>query len=267
MNLSYVQKFFSLDGRKAVVTGASSGIGQATAIALANFGAEVALIGRNSEGLAATAEEIGKTGGKSSSHIVDVSQKEQVDGFFDKYRKEQGRLDIYISNAGYNIRKDALRMTEKEFDALLGTNFKGAWIGLQHAGNIMREQRGGNIVIVTSVNGFFPLSDQAIYSTTKAALQSLMQSMAATLAPYGVRVNSFAPGCVLTGINRDVFTIPELRDDKVKKIPAGRLGNPTEVGNIIATMVTDAYSFMIGSTVLADGGELLRPSTYLGGEK
>jgi NAD(P)-dependent dehydrogenase (short-subunit alcohol dehydrogenase family) len=195
---------------------------------------------------------------------VDVSQKEQVDEFFDRYRQKQERLDIYISNAGRQIRADALKMTEQEFDALLGTNFKGAWIGLQHAGNIMQDQRSGNIVIVTSINGLSPLSDQAVYSTTKAALQSLMQSLAATLAPYGVRVNSFAPGCVLTGINQDIFAIRKLYDDKVKKLPVGRLGNPTEAGNIIATMVTDAYSFMTGSTVVADGGELLRPKTYLG---
>ncbi len=268
MNLQYLQQLFSLDGRKAVVTGAGSGIGRAAAVALANFGAEVILIGRNIDKLRETQMEIEKIpAGKCHSYSVDVSCPDAFDSFFEQYRKQHGNLDIYVSNAGINIREDAISITQEQFDTLFNTNFKGAWLGLKNAGAIMKEQRSGNIVIVTSVNGLSPLPEQTIYSTTKAALQSLMQGLAATLAPYGVRVNSCAPGCVLTSINQDIFSKSDIREDKRKKIPLGNLGQPEEIGNVIATMVSDAYSFMTGATVLVDGGEFLRPATFLGDDK
>ena len=264
MNLPCVLKLLSLDGQKAIITGAGSGIGQATAIALANFGAEVMLLDKSSDGLKETEAKIAEADGKSQSCVVDISQKGEVDRFFETYQKEHERLDIFVSNAGRNIRVNVVDATEDEFDALMNTNFKGAWFGLQKAARMMQQQRSGNIVVVTSINGLLPLSDQAIYSSTKAALQSLTQSLAATLAPYGVRVNSCAPGCILTNINNQIFSVPDIYNDKVNKIPLGRLGSPMDIGNVIATMATDAYRFMTGTTVIVDGGESLRPKTYLG---
>jgi NAD(P)-dependent dehydrogenase (short-subunit alcohol dehydrogenase family) len=259
VNLSFMKELLSLDGRLAVVTGAGSGIGQAAAIALANFGAEVLLLGRTLEKLKRTETEISKCGGKSKSFSVDISDERQVTSFFNCIRNEYGGLDILVSNAGYNVRKDALDTTEDEFDGLIRTNFKGSWRCAKYAGQIMKEQRKGNIVIVTSINGLRPTPNQAIYASTKFALIGLTQSLAATLAPYGVRVNSCAPGAVFTDLTKEVFSAKSVRDAKVNEIPLGFIAQPMDIGAIIACMVTDAYRFMTGITILIDGGESLKP--------
>lgn len=258
MNQSFVRELLSLDGRLAIVTGAGSGIGQAAALALANFGAEVLLLGRTPEKLETTEAEIARCGGKSRSFSVDVADKQQVASFFESFRKEYGHLDILVSNAGYNVRKDALDTTEEEVDGLLDTNFKGSWRCAKYAGQIMKEQRCGNIVFVTSVNGLRPTPNQAIYASTKFALIGLTQSLAATLAPYGVRVNSCAPGAVFTDLTKEVFSVKSVRDAKAGEIPLGFIGQPMDIGAIIACMVTDACRFMTGITILVDGGESLK---------
>jgi NAD(P)-dependent dehydrogenase (short-subunit alcohol dehydrogenase family) len=258
VNQSFVKELFSLDGRLAVVTGSGSGIGQAAAIALANLGAEVLLLGRTLKKLEATESEIARCGGNSKCFPVDVSDKQQVESFFDFLKKEYGRLDILVANAGYNVRKDALETTEEELEGLLNTNFKGSWRCAKYAGKIMKEQRCGNIVFVTSINGLRPTPNQAIYASTKFALTGLMQSLAATLAPCGVRVNSCAPGAVFTDLTKKVFSVKSVYDAKAGEIPLGFIGRPMDIGAIIAWMVTDACRFMTGVTILVDGGESLK---------
>ncbi|MDR1901482.1 MAG: SDR family oxidoreductase [Treponema sp.] len=258
MNLPFVNELFSLEGSIAVVTGAGSGIGQAAAIALANFGAEVLLLGRTLEKLKKTENEISKAGGTSKCYKVDISNAEQVRSFFDSFKREYEQLDIFVSNAGYNVREDALNTTEEEFDGLINTNLKGAWRCLKYAGEIMKKQRSGNVVIVTSINGLHPTPNQAIYASTKFALQGLMQSLAATLAPYGVRVNSCAPGAVLTDLTKDIFSVKSVYDAKVAGIPLGFIGQPMDIGAVIASMASGAYRFMTGATILLDGGESLK---------
>ena len=258
MNTSFLTQMFNLDGRKAVVTGAGSGIGQATAVALANFGAEVIILGRTMEKLKRTEAEIVAIGGKCTSYAVDVTDSKQVEKFFATYKNEYGVLDIFVSNVGVQVRKNALETSEEEFDRLVNTNFKSGWRCLKYAGNIMRDQGKGNIVIVTSINGYQPIPNQAIYASTKFALRSLTETLAGTLAPYGVRVNACAPGAVLTDLTREVFTIKSVHDAKAAEIALGYIGQPMDIGIVIATMVTDAYRFMTGSCILVDGGDSLR---------
>lgn len=259
MNKKYMEELFSLNGQKAVVTGASSGIGRAIAISLANFGAEVALLGRSLPGLEETQSVIEKNGGVSESYIVDISNTEEQKTFFEKYKEKQGRLDIFIANAGINRRAELPDATLDEIDDMLKTDYVGTLYGMIQASHMMKQQRRGNIVVITSINGLSPLPNQAVYSSIKFGLEGAMRCFAASMAEYGVRVNSCAPGCIHTALNRHIFGVDEFRREKETKIPLGKIGNPEDIGDVVATMVSDAYRYMTGSTILVDGGELLRP--------
>ena len=172
---------------------------------------------------------------------------------------EHKHLDIFVANAGINVRGELPDVTEKEMGLLLGTDFIGTIYGLNQAAEVMKKQREGNIVIITSVNALRRLANQALYSAIKCAMESVMRSLAVTMAEYGVRVNSCAPGCIHSALNQHIFSQEQFRREKERGIPLGRIGNPEDIGDVVACMVSDAYRFMTGSTVLVDGGELLRP--------
>lgn len=258
MNEKYVNSLFSLDGKKAIVTGASSGIGRGVAVSLANFGAEVALLGRNMKGLQETADQIAAVGGISESYRVDVSKKEEVDSFYDTYYEKHGGVDILVANAGVNIRGEYMETTMAEVDTLLNTNFKGVLYNVLRAGEKMKERRTGNIVIMSSINGISAMPNLAIYSSVKYALEGLTRAVAGSLAEFGVRVNSCAPGVVLTAINENIYAVPENLEKKMEAIPMRKIGYPKDIGDTVAAMVSDAFGFMTGTTVLVDGGEHLR---------
>lgn len=259
MNLSYIQKLFCLDGQKAVVTGASSGIGRAIAVSLANFGAEVALLGRSAEGLKETHRLIKEAGGVCEDYIVDISSTGEQERFFKEYIDRHGRLDIFIANAGINIRAELPDARLEDMETLIHTNYIGTMFGMIQAANQMKLQRSGNIVVITSINGLSPLINQAVYSSIKFGLEGAMRCLAGSMAEYGVRVNSCAPGCVHSAGNRHIFDKEHFRKAKEVAIPLGKIGDPEDIGGVVATMVSDAYRFMTGSTILVDGGELMRP--------
>lgn len=259
MNEAYVRSLFSLDGKKAVVTGAGSGIGRAIALSLAGFGAEVALAGRTMKGIAETKAMIESRGGICREYLVDISDEESQDRFFEKYIEENGRLDIFVANAGINIRSELPDATLEEIEKLVRTDYVGTLYGMIWAAKLMKPQRSGNIVVITSVNALSPLVNQAVYSSVKYGLEGAMRCMAGSMAEYGVRVNSCAPGCIHSALNEHIFGQEEYRKAKEALIPLGKIGNPEDIGDVVATMVSDAYRFMTGSTVLVDGGELIRP--------
>lgn len=259
MNMTYIEKLFCLDGKKAAVTGASSGIGRAIAVSLSSFGAEVALLGRSVEGLRETHELIEKNGGVCEDYIVDISKTGDQDRFFREYIAAHGRLDIFIANAGINIRSELPDVRLEDMETLIHTNYIGTMYGMIQAANQMKLQRSGNIVVITSINGLSPLINQAVYSSIKFGLEGAMRCLAGSMAEYGVRVNSCAPGCVHSAGNRHIFDKENFRKAKEEAIPLGKIGDPKDIGDVVATIVSDAYRFMTGSTILVDGGELLRP--------
>lgn len=258
MNTEYMKQVFSLDKRCAVVTGGSSGIGRGIAVSLANFGAHVIILGRNREGLEKTAEMVREAGGQCENYVVDIAKEQEVDAFFKEFQDQGRKLDIFIANAGINIRGELLDTTQEEIDCLINTNYKGTLYGLIRAGKMMEAQKGGNIVVISSINGISAMPNLAVYSSVKYALEGITRSLAASLGPSGVRVISCAPGVILTRINENVYDKEENREAKLANIPLRRLGEPREIGDVVACMVSDAFSFMTGTTVLVDGGELIR---------
>lgn len=248
---------YNLSGKVAVVTGASKGIGRATALALAKQGADVVLAARNKIQLDEVAREIEKLGRRAETVCVDVTSKEQIDEMMENMVPAFGGVDIFVNNAGVTVMKRFIETQPEDIDNIFDTNLKGAIYFLQGAAKLMIKQgRGGSIVIVTSINAVAPLPSQAFYSSTKAALEALMRCLAADLARYHIRVNSVAPGAIATDMNSH-FT-PEVVERVAAKIPLGRVGESDEIGDVVAFLASDAARYITGATIIADGGYLLR---------
>jgi NAD(P)-dependent dehydrogenase (short-subunit alcohol dehydrogenase family) len=261
MNMDYINRIFCLDGKKAIVTGGNSGIGMGIARSLANLGAEVTIVGRDPESIERVSAELAALGTRSRGFQADLAKKEEIDRFFDTYYAENdGKLDILVANAGISVMKRALETDEAEMDRLFATNLKGTLFCCQRAAEAMKQQNRGNIVITTSVNALYPLPPQGVYTGTKSAQEALMQCLAVDLAPYGIRVNTVAPGAIVSNLGRDNPAPPKREGDwkKNPRLPLGRIGEPEDIGDVVACMVTDAFRYQTGSTVLVDGGLRLR---------
>ncbi|MDR1025314.1 MAG: SDR family oxidoreductase [Treponema sp.] len=261
MNMDYINRIFCLDGKKAVVTGGNSGIGMGIAKSLANLGADVAIVGRDPRSIEKVSAELIALGTKSKGYQVDLMNQEEIDAFFDAYYAENdGRLDILAANAGISVMKRALETSAEEMTRLFDTNLKGTLFCCRRAAEAMKRQNSGSIVITTSVNALYPLPPQAVYTATKIAQEALMQCLAVDLAPYGIRVNTVAPGAVVSNLGRDNPPPPKQEGDRKKlpRLPLGRIGEPEDIGDVVACMVTDAFRYQTGSTVLVDGGLRLR---------
>jgi NAD(P)-dependent dehydrogenase (short-subunit alcohol dehydrogenase family) len=261
MNMDYINRIFCLDGKKAIVTGGNSGIGMGIAKSLANLGAEVTIVGRDSASIEEVSADLAALGTRSRGFQVDLMKKGEIDRFFDTYYAENdGKLDILVANAGISVMKRVLETDEADMDRLFATNLKGTLLCCRRAAEAMKKQNCGNIVITSSVNALYPLPTQAVYTSTKIALEALMQCLAVDLAPYGIRVNTVAPGAVVSNLGRD-NPPPQQREDGPRKnlrLPLGRIGEPEDIGDVVACMVTDAFRYQTGSTVLVDGGLRLR---------
>lgn len=255
MNIEYIKKIICLDGKRAIVTGGSQGIGLGIAKSLANFGAEVTILARNEKYLIPAEKELQEINPTARAKRVDISKQSDVDAFFDEYFKEGG-IDIFVNNAGISVFKDVCDTNEEEMDRLYATNVKGCVFCVNRAVEKMKENGGGNVVIITSVNAINPLPPQGVYSGTKSMLEGIMRCYAADLTKYGIRVNTLAPGAIKSNLSPD-FT-PEQQAETAKMIPMKRIGEPNDIGDVVACMVSDSFRYMSGSTVLVDGGLNLR---------
>jgi NAD(P)-dependent dehydrogenase (short-subunit alcohol dehydrogenase family) len=263
VNLDYVKRVLGLEGKRAIVTGGNSGIGKGVAVSMANMGAQVAIVGRDQPTIDETVMTLKKINPDCTGNRVDISNKEEVDKFFGGYYCDNGgKLDILIANAGVCSMLRALETTEEDMDFFFNINYKGTLFCCQQAAKAMKEQKSGNIVIVTSVNALYPHPPQAAYSSTKGALEVLMQCLAVDLAPFNIRVNSLAPGAIETNIGRsnpNFARNPDKTPDKSRpRLPLGRVGEPEDMGDVVACLVSDAFRYMTGSTILVDGGLKLR---------
>ena len=255
-DIDYVRSLCSLEGKTAVVTGGNQGIGRAIACSLARLGARVTIVGRNRTTLAETLDML--LGEGHEAQVLDVSDRQAVMAFFRSYQQTHQNLDIFVNNAAYTVHATLEETREEDIDGLLDTNLKGALCCLQQAGAIMKRQGRGSIMVITSVNGLNPHPTQAMYSVTKFALQGAVKALASSLGPYGVRVNSCAPGAIDTPINAAAFGQPGFKESFCAKVSLKRIGTAEEIGEAVALLVGDAFGYMTGTTVVIDGGVMLK---------
>ena len=243
----------TMEGKVAVVTGASRGIGKAIAVKLASKGATVVI---NYNGSRERAEEVKNevesAGGKAVIIQCNVADFDACKEFIETVIKEQGRIDILVNNAG--ITKDGLlmKMSEEDFDAVLDTNLKGAFHTIQAVSRQMLKQRSGRIVNISSVVGVSGNAGQANYSASKAGIIGLTRTMARELASRGITVNGIAPGFVDTDMTK---VLPEqVREAATAQIPLGRFGQPEDIANMAVYLATEKASYITGQIISVDGG-------------
>jgi sorbose reductase len=249
-----VLDLFDLHGKRALVTGASSGIGKRVAIAYAEAGAEVALAARHAEALEVVADEIAAAGRRAVPIRCDVTQPEQVSGMLDQVTAELGGIDIAVCNAGIITVTPMLEMPPEEFQSIQDTNVTGVFLTAQAAARAMvRQGQGGVIINTASMSGHIINIPQQVghYCASKAAVIHLTKAMAVELAPHKIRVNSVSPGYILTELVEPYSEYHALWEPK---IPLGRMGQPEELTGLYLYLASEAASYMTGSDIVIDGG-------------
>ena len=247
---------FDLNGRTALVTGASSGLGRHFARTLAVHGAAVVLAARRIERLEVLAEEIRDAGGIAHAVRMDVTDAGSVAAGLDAAGDALGVPDIVVNNSGIARPATTLDVTEADWAGVVGTNLEGAWRVAQGTARRMVDAgRAGTIINVLSILAFGVARGLGSYAASKAGLLQLTRTMAMELARHRVRVNAIAPGYVLTEMNREFFA-SDSGQAMMEHIPQRRIGDPSELDGALLLLASDASSYMTGSTIVIDGGHL-----------
>src|SRR5271169_3837599 len=245
----------SLDGKVAIVTGASRGIGRAIAEVFAREGARAVISGRKQETLNQVAAEIGPSVKPIACH---VGRADQIENLIAVTTTEFGPVDILVNNAATNISfGPCLEIDESQFDKMIEINLKSAFRLVQAVAPGMCDRGSGSIINIASIAGLRPQLHSLLYSMTKAALIMMTQSYALELGPKGVRVNAIAPGLVQTELAEHYWKDEAQRDAVLAKQPIPRIGRPEEVAEVALLLASDKSSFMTGQTIVVDGGRLL----------
>ncbi|MBW2638519.1 MAG: SDR family oxidoreductase [Deltaproteobacteria bacterium] len=240
---------FRLDGKIAMVTGASRGIGEAIASTLAEYGAHVILVSRKQEALEAVSAKIGEAGGTSTPIACHMGKMEEIENF-KEIKDKFGRLDILVNNAATNpYFGDLLNADEAVWEKTSGVNLKGPFLMTQNAAKLMIESGGGSIVNVASINGISPAPFQGVYSITKAGLISMTKAFALELANQNIRVNALLPGLTKTKFAAALFTNDDIYNYAVSRIPMGRHADPREMARAVLYLVSNASSFTTGMLI------------------
>ena len=244
-----------LDGRVAFVTGASQGIGQACALALARAGASVAAAARNQQKLDELVAAIGAAGGKAAAFVVDVGDEEQVKAAVKSALTQFSKIDILVNNAGITRDQLVMRMKRADWDAVLNTNLTSAYLCIQQVIPSMLKQRWGRIINITSVFGQMGQAGQANYAASKAGLIGLTMAMAREVASRNITCNAIAPGFIETSMT--AVLSEEFKQNAVKQIPLGRVGTPEDIANAVTFLASDAASYITGHVLNVNGGMLM----------
>lgn len=251
-----MQNYMDLTGKVAIVTGASSGIGHATALSLANCGAAVAVNYHNNEiGAELLRKQIVANGGKAVAIQADVTVASDVESLVKRTVEEFGTVDILVNNAGSLIeRLRLLEMSEERWDQVVDLNLKSAFLCCKAVAPLMMERKTGAIINLSSIAGRNGGALGSLhYSSAKGGLISFTKGLAKELAPFGIRVNAVSPGVIDTPYHEQ-FSSPEMMKNYVNAIPLGRVGNSDDVAKVIAFLASDASGYLVGETIEVNGG-------------
>jgi glucose 1-dehydrogenase len=263
-----------LKGQKALVTGANSGIGRATAVALGRAGADVVVnyvAGRADA--EQVVEEITSLGVRAAAYEADVSDEAQVVAMMDRMVKEFGTIDILVANAGLQRDAPFTEMTLAQWQKVLDVNLTGQFLCAREAtkefvrrGVVPEVSRAaGKIICMSSVHQIIPWAGHVNYASSKGGVQMMMETLAQELAPKKIRVNAVAPGAIKTPINRSAWETPEAQKDLLRLIPYDRVGDPEDIAYAVVGIVSDLMDYVVGTTLYVDGGMTLFPGFATGG--
>lgn len=263
-----------LQGQKALVTGASSGIGKAIAIALGEAGADVAInYGHDLAGGEDASDTAKRCGAKALVVQADVSKEADVQAMFKKVIGEFGTVDIVVSNAG--IQKDAPLhdMTLDQWERVLGVNLTGQFLCAREAVREFRRRgvrkevscAAGKIICISSVHDIIPWAGHVNYAASKGGIAMMMKTIAQEVAPFRIRANAISPGAIRTPINEPAWSTPQAYASLLKLIPYQRIGEPDEIGRVAAWLASDQADYITGATLYVDGGMTLFPGFAHGG--
>ena len=254
-----MKKFCDLTGRVAIVTGASSGIGRASSIALAKRGAKLSLAARRVEKLEEVRKEIEKFGGEVLVVKTDVLRKDEIEEMVKKTVEKWGRVDILLNNAGIAVFKPFLEMTEEDWDKTLDINLKGQFLCAQAVTKVMREQKHGRIINIASVaSGQTGVGAAMIahYCASKGGIVAMTEALAVELAPFNINVNCIAPGLIGTEMTEWMLKDDKMMAGFLPRIPKGRAGKPKEIADVVVFLASREAEYVNGAMWVVDGGWL-----------
>lgn len=250
---------YRLDGRVALVTGGTKGLGRVIAEALAQAGADVAVSARDGEAAGRVADEIAAaTGRRAVGMPADVAIAAQVEAMVARTLDSLGQIDILVNNAGINIRGPIEDLDEAAWDAVIDTNLKGPWLCCRAVARHMKARKWGRVINVSSMLGEISMPGRSPYASSKGGLTLMTKTLALEWARDGINVNALCPGPFATEINTPLLNDPAARAQVEANVPLGRWGDPVELGPAAVFLASEASSFMTGATLFIDGGYTAR---------
>ena len=253
-----------LDGKVAIVTGGSSGIGKAIVKTYLDHGAKVTIVDVDEEGLQETERKLAKFKEKVLLVKGDVTKVGDVRKAVNETVKKWKKIDVLVNNAGVSTISTLTEMTEEEWDYVLDVNLKGMFLFTREVAKVMIEQEEGCIINLSSNNEEVPLAGQIHYCVSKGGVKMLTRTVALELAPYNIRVNAIAPGMTETALTEEILVIPELKNAVLHQIPLGKIGKPEDIAKVAVFLASNYASWVTGATIYVDGGmHLIGEESYL----
>ena len=245
---------FDISGQIVLVSGGSRGIGRALAAGFAERDATVIITGRDEATLATTAAEISTPTNSVEAVVCDVASVDDIRRAVAEIVEKHGRIDTLLNVAGVNIRQPTLDFSEDQFDFVVDINLKGAFFVVQEVGRQMVKQGSGSIVNIDSLNTYAPVKNVTPYAMSKGGVVMMTRSLALEWGPKGVRVNTIAPGFILTDLTQKLWSDPTMRQWGLTNTPLGRMGKPEDMVGAAVFLASEAAAFMSGQVVRVDGG-------------